>query len=231
MELYTMAIQRTTHSTMFTSVSDFIHTNSKSVSMFFSFLALLTVMFLAHKVWIVKKERSAQYAFSALMTEYEATSRDKNPQWSQLLEKFNRTYQEHSGSSLLPYYLGYKVQILLEQDKSEEALATLDTMINSMFGSPMIALYEMERALIQLDSTDTAIQGIGLESLKKLAHDTDNIFRDSAQYYLGRYYWANNQIDEAREVWQLLVDEQRDQKMAPSPWVSQVQDYLTLTIV
>ena len=35
-------------------------------------------------------------------------------------------------------------------------LLHLDTMIADMPGSPMIALYEMERALIQLDSTDDA---------------------------------------------------------------------------
>jgi predicted Zn-dependent protease len=180
---------------------------------------------------MIKKERSAQYDFSALMTEYEVMSREKDPQWSLLLEKFNKTYADHASSPLLPYYLGYKVQILLEQDKKDEALATLDRMISSMTGSPMIALYQMEQALIQLDSVDSEINNVGLESLKSLAQDTDNMFRDSAQYYLGRYYWANNQIDNARAVWQQLVDEQRDQKLAPSPWVNQVQEHLALTIV
>ena len=64
-----------------------------------------------------------------------------------------------------------------------------------------------------------------------LAQNKDNMFRDSAQYYLGRYYWAHNQIDDARAVWQQLVDEQRDEKMAPSPWVNQVQEQLELMIV
>lgn len=231
MELYTMAIQRTTSSAMFATMSNFMHTNSKHVSMFFSFLVLVVAMFFAHKLWMIKKERSAQYDFSALMTEYEAMSREKDPQWSLLLEKFNKTYADHASSPLLPYYLGYKVQILLEQDKKDDALATLDRMITSMTGSPMIALYQMEQALIQLDSTDSEINNVGLESLKSLAQDTDNMFRDSAQYYLGRYYWANNQIDNARAVWQQLVDEQRDQKLAPSPWVNQVQEHLALTIV
>ena len=231
MELYTMAIQRTTSSAMFATMSNFMHTNSKHVSMFFSFLVLVVAMFFAHKLWMIKKERSAQYDFSALMTEYEAMSREKDPQWSLLLEKFNKTYADHASSPLLPYYLGYKVQILLEQDKKDDALATLDRMITSMTGSPMIALYQMEQALIQLDSVDSEINNVGLESLKSLAQDTDNMFRDSAQYYLGRYYWANNQIDNARAVWQQLVDEQRDQKLAPSPWVNQVQEHLALTIV
>jgi tetratricopeptide (TPR) repeat protein len=192
---------------------------------------LFIAILFAHKLWVINRERSAQYDFSALMTEYETMSREKDPQWSALLEKFESSYAKHSSSSLLPYYLGYKVQILLAQDKRDEALTTLDTMINDLPGASMVALYEMERALIQLDDTNSDLNVAGLETLKTLANDKDNMFHDSAQYYLGRYYWANNQIDDARVVWQQLVDEQRDEKMAPSPWVNQVQEQLALTIV
>ncbi|HEX4068828.1 MAG TPA: hypothetical protein VHX42_01895, partial [Candidatus Babeliales bacterium] len=117
------------------------------------------------------------------------------------------------------------------QDKKDEALLVLDKMIADMPGSPVIALYEMERSLLQLDVDDAKLNEIGLETLQKLAQDKDNMYRDSAQYYLGRYYWSNNQIADARAIWQQLVDEQRDEKMSPSPWVQQVQQQLALTIV
>ena len=227
-----MAIQNTTRSSVLKTISDFIFTNGKNINKVLAFLVLLIVFFFAHRLWVANREQSAQYDFSALMAEYENMSREKDPQWSALLEKFETNYKKHSHSSLLPYYLGYKVQILLAQDKRDEALATLDRMIADMPGSPMIALYEMERALIQLDSTDDAMNSIGLDALKMLAQNNDNMFRDSAQYYLGRYYWAQNQIDDAaREVWQQLVNEQRDEKIAPSPWVNQVQEQLGLMIV
>ncbi len=226
-----MAIQNTTRSSVLKTISDFIFTNGKNINKVLAFLVLLIVFFFAHRLWVANREQSAQYDFSALMAEYENMSREKDPQWSALLEKFETNYKKHSHSSLLPYYLGYKVQILLAQDKRDEALAVLDRMIADMPGSPMIALYEMERALIQLDSTDDAMNSIGLDALKMLAQNKDNMFRDSAQYYLGRYYWAQNQIDDARAVWQQLVNEQRDEKMAPSPWVNQVQEQLGLMIV
>lgn len=226
-----MVIQNTTRSSVLKTISDFIFTNGKNINKVLAFLVLLIVFFFAHRLWVANREQSAQYDFSALMAEYENMSREKDPQWSALLEKFETNYKKHSNSSLLPYYLGYKVQILLAQDKRDEALATLNRMIADMPGSPMIALYEMERALIQLDSTDDAMNSIGLDALKMLAQNKDNMFRDSAQYYLGRYYWAQNQIDDARAVWQQLVNEQRDEKMAPSPWVNQVQEQLGLMIV
>lgn len=230
MELCNMAIQNTTSTTVFRSISQSVRRNGRYIGMVACCAALFVGMLFAHKLWMIQRKRSAQYDFSALMTEYETMSREKDPQWSALLEKFENNYTKHASSSLLPYYLGYKVQILLAQDKREEALAALNTMITDMVGSPVTALYKMEHALLQLDDVNAEINSAGLEALKTLAHDTDNMFRDSAQYYLGRYYWANNQIDDARLVWQQLVDEQRDEKIAPSPWASQVQEQLALTI-
>lgn len=226
-----MAIQNTTSTTMFKSISQFARLNGRYIGMVACLAALFVSVLFAHKLWVIQRERLAQYDFSALMTEYETMSREKDPQWSGLLEKFESNYAKHASSSLLPYYLGYKVQILLAQEKRDEALTALDTMITDMVGSSVIALYEMERALIQLDGVDDQLNGVGLETLKTLAHDSDNKFRDSAQYYLGRYYWAHDQVEDARVVWQQLVDEQRDEKMAPSPWVNQVQEQLALTIV
>lgn len=222
-----MAVQKMS----FKSISDLLYTNAKPLLMVFSFAMAMIFLLFAYKWWLVKRERAAQYDFAFLMTEYDVMLHEKDPQWSVLLEKFEKNYEKHSNSSLLPYYLGYKVQILLAQDKKEEALATLNKMIARMPGSPMLAMYEMERAFIQLDSDDTQLQEVALQTLKNLAHDSTNIFRDSAQYYLGRYYWSQNNIEEAREIWQQLIDEQRDEKMTPSPWVDQVRAQLALTIV
>jgi hypothetical protein len=230
-ELYTMATQKITRANILKAISQSVFAQSRHFFMVASVLAVLIALFFTHKLWVSKREQSAQYDFSALITEYESMSREKDPQWALLLDKFEKNYEKHSSSSLLPYYQGYKVNILLKQGDKNIALATLDSMIADMQSSPVVALYEMERALIRLDSADPAMQVAGLESLKVLADDTSNMFRDSAQFYLGRYYWATEQLDSARIVWQQLVDQQRDEKIAASPWVGQVQELLKLTIV
>jgi|SRR5438477_6700176 len=224
-----MAIQKT--NSVFGTISRTIQAQSKPLSIvFFCALALVASSF-AYKLWSAKRERAAQYDFSALMTEYETMSQDKNPEWDVLLQKFEKNYEKHSSSSLLPNYLSYKVRILLNQGKREQALATLDTIIAAVPGSVMLSLYEMERALIQLDSADESVKAIGLNALINLAHDENNKNRDSAQFYLGRYYWAKNDTDAARTIWQQLVDEQHDEKLAPSPWLHYVQDKLNITVV
>ena len=226
-----MAIQKTKNSSIFTAIADAFYAQRKLIGCVFAFFLGVMVLFLAHKLWVIQREKTVQYDFSILMTEYDTMMQAKDPQWATLLEKFEKNYDKHSNSSLLPYYLGYKVKILLNQDKKEEALAVLDKMIDAMAGSPVIALYEMERALIRLDNADVSLRETGLQTLKALAYDAHNDFRDNAQFYLGRYYWATNQFALAREVWQKLVDEQHDEKMAPSPWLSYVQDKLELTVV
>lgn len=224
-----MAIQKT--NSLLGTIFNTMQAQSKPLSIVFSFFIVFFMAFFAYKLWSAKRERTVQYDFSALMTEYETMSQDKNPEWDVLLKKFEKNYEKHSGSLLLPYYLSYKVRILLHQDKKAEALAMLDTMIADIPGSPVLALYQMERALIQLDSVDEGLKTTGLETLKQLAQDAHNTYRDSAQFYLGRYYWAANDIDSARAIWQQLVDEQHDEKLAPSPWVPHVQDKLNITIV
>ena len=225
-----MASQRTTKTTVFDTISKVIFTYSKQIFLGILFVAVLVIIFFAHKLWVAKREQAAQYDFSALISEYDLMMREKNPQWLELLNKFEDNYKKHAYSSLLPYYQSYKVHILLRQGERDAALATLDEMITTMKASPIIGLYEMERALVKLDSNDIAVNNAGLDELKKLAYDSKNIYNDSAMFYLGRYYWATDQIDDARLVWQKLVDDQRDEKIAPSPWVSQVQEFLQLTI-
>ena len=118
-----MAIQKTTRSTMSQTILGAIRAQSKPLSLLAAFFVGLVALFFANKLWVVRRERAVQYDFSSLMTEYETLSQEKDPQWSELLEKFEKNYERHSNSSLLPYYLGYKVRILLNQDKKDEALA------------------------------------------------------------------------------------------------------------
>ncbi len=226
-----MANQKITRTHFVATISDLLFKQSKHFFMILSAVIFLILMFFSYKLWITKKEQSAQYDFSALITEYDGMVSEKNPQWTQLLDKFKKNYEKHAHSSLLPYYQGYAVNILLKSGDTDAALALLNDMIIDMKTSPFVALYEMKKALIQLDSVDTVLQNAGLVSLKNLATDMSNIFRDSAQFYLGRYYWATNQIELARSLWQQLIDEQHDEKIAASPWVSHVQELLKLTIV
>jgi tetratricopeptide (TPR) repeat protein len=229
MELYRMAIQKIdSFSGIFIAK---LQAQAKPLIILCACIFLFGSGLFFYQLWSTMNEKAAQYDFSALMTEYETMLQDKDPEWSLLLDKIEKNIQKHARSSMLPYYTSYKVRILLHQNKKDEALVALDGLISDVVGSPIRGLYEMERALIQLDSADENIQKTGLDALQKLAQDTHNMHRDTAQFYLGRYYWSMDDVDAARAIWQQLVDEQHDEKLAPSPWISYVQDKLNITIV
>ena len=131
----------------------------------------------------------------------------------------------------MPYYLSFQADGLLKQGKKNEAIGVMDEMIQHMpVSSPLLPLFKTKRALIKLDSDDEAIQQEAVQELEVLAKDSDNQFQDLAQFYLGRYYWSNDQIVEAKQVWQQLVDEQRKQRLAPSPWAEEVKNVVETII-
>jgi predicted negative regulator of RcsB-dependent stress response len=199
-------------------------------------MAVLIVLLAAsvyggYMFWVKQKNRSAQKDFGMLMMEYHKVVREKNPDWSTLIEKFQDGYNRHANSALAPCFLAYQARILGAQDKQDEAIELLTQVVTMSNASPLHDLYVMEKALLVLDQADDQAKQVALQELTDLANNVQNQFNDSALFYLGRYYWANDQIELARDVWQRLVDSQRDEKVAASPWVQQVKDNLALTII
>jgi hypothetical protein len=82
--------------------------------------------------------------------------------------------------------------------------------------SPLYTLYATKRALIAIDLGKEE----GLEQLKTLGYDENNKQRDVALYYLGLYYWSNNDIDGARQVWETLVSLKKADPKATSEWMN-----------
>src|SRR5438445_5223762 len=95
-ELYTMATQKITRANLLETISNVVFAQSRHFFMVLSALTVLMVLFFSHQLWVAKREQSAQYDFSALITEYDLMSREKNPQWAPLLDKFEKNYEKHS---------------------------------------------------------------------------------------------------------------------------------------
>jgi|SRR5579872_695772 len=225
-----MVTQRTASKSFSHKLYNVMNKNARHVAIVVGLIAFFVSAALLYMLWMNEQNKSAQRYFGSLVMEYNQAKQNKDFDWQALLKKFESGYKKHSGSSLLPYYKGYGVQILLQQNKQDDAVALLDTIISDTQASPMLSLYQIERALVALDMENADQQKKAEESLIALANDKSNQFHDTALFYLGRYYWANNNIVAAREVWQKLLAEQADEKVAPSPWAQQVKEYLTVSI-
>lgn len=138
---------------------------------------------------------------------------------------FDTVLKQHSGSSLIPYALALKADTFSLRGEFKEALSLLETGISKMSSStPGYYLLKTKYALTQIDADQTES---GLAALRELAFNTKNPTFDTAAFFLGYYYWAQQDKDKAREAWkQLEATEDVIKKNAVSPWLAVVQEKL-----
>jgi hypothetical protein len=75
---------------------------------------------------------------------------------------------------------------------------------------------------MELDGGDSSRLTKALQDLQALAHNTNNIYRDMALYYLSSFYTATGQEEEARRTMKKMREiELNVDTAALSPWVSQ----------
>lgn len=171
-----------------------------------------------YRYYANQKEAAAQVAFAESITLYREAMQGK-AQWQHVEMKCSIDYEQYKRTAIAPYFLVVKADALTHQAKMAQAVEIFDTVIASMpKDSPLVSLYKTKRALIKLDASQTAAQG--LDELRQLAADKENKNNDVAQYYLGEYYWARNELDAALDIWKNLVASQASEKLAASPWAS-----------
>jgi tetratricopeptide (TPR) repeat protein len=226
-----MSTYKAVRKSSFDRLIDAIVKNMYQISIVVSILLISSGVFYGYTIWKEYANQNAQKYFSSLIIEYNQGRTSEQTDWEALLKKFEKGYENNSNASLLPYYKGYMVAILDKLNRKEEAQTLLKTIISEIQFTPMRALYDFELGLMLLDSSDSDLQSRGEKIVRTLAGDSTSIVYDAALFYLGRYYWAHDNIAAAHEAWQMLVDSQRDAKVAPSPWLEQAKEYLALSIV
>lgn len=193
--------------------------------------------------WYTKRrEEKAFDAFSELIVSIEQAeqsvqslnpTKDKekiHQAYNDALILLDALYQEHMGSYLAPYFLALKSELVFKQNNDyKESLHLLDQALAGMDKKSSIgSLFYMKRIKMGLDSQDTKVQEDALKNLEQLATDTTSILQQEAQYLLGLYFIANNEIEKAQEVLNKLVDSNDDSARIKSLWVKLAQEKLGL---
>ena len=210
-----------------TKVAKFKYT--KHIMLGIALLGATGSMFFLYRFWVVYRERASQKVFAESVEKYNVALQSEAPNWEAIAVLFEKKYQQNTRSYLAPYLLQYKAEALLQQGRKSEAVEVMDRVIGQLqASSPLLPLLKTKRALIKLDMPDVVVNQAGLEELEALVRDTKNQFKDVALFYLGRYYWSTDRIAQAKQVWQQLVDEQRQQKLAPSPWADEVKETIAI---
>ncbi len=190
-------------------------------------LPLLIAGFFGYRLYRTHKEQAAHRALATCIAEYEKVAKEEPQMLSRVEMLCKLGYEQHENSALAPYFLAFRANVLMQQDKKEEALAIIDKMLDGMTSaSPLFTIYKTKRALMQLDMSDHITQAAGLDELRQLAQDKNNMNNDIALYYVGLYHWAKNEIEESKKVWEELVSTKIDKKESASPWVALAEEKL-----
>jgi predicted negative regulator of RcsB-dependent stress response len=176
-----------------------------------------TGLFYGYRWYVVYREREAQ----AVLSDYIHKAQSGSEASLAAIETlFQEGAQKQSGSYLEPYFLVFQANALIKEGKLDDAIAVMEKAIADMSkNNLLLPLFETKRALMQLDSGVEATKQAGFQKLTELAHNVNNPYADMALFFLGNYYWSADKLDDAKQVWQELIEAQRKQEIvASSPW-------------
>jgi len=169
----------------------------------------------------LNKQEKAQEAFASCMREYERAERDATL-WPNAQLVFRLALEKNQNTNLTPTLLAYQAETLLHMNKPEEALASMTKAVEQLpASSDLYHLYATKQALMMIDSADQTVKEKGFALLTKVAHDTTNMTRDMALYYVGLYYWTQDELEKAGTVWSELLA--LTEKAPASPWAERAR--------
>jgi hypothetical protein len=174
----------------------------------------------------VQKEQAANTVLGDCMSQFDQAAQGK-ASFADVATMCQAGYEKFKNTKVAPYMLAIQVDALLGEQKQQEALDTINTMLAQISSSsPLYPLYSLKQALLKIDMPDEAINQSGLQELEKLAADTSNIYNDAAQFYVGFYYNTHGNAQKAKEVWTNLVaiNDTVTDDQGRSPWAAMAQE-------
>ncbi len=191
---------------------------------------LLALFYWVYSTYSTGREQNAQRALASCIELYEQAA-ESQAQWPSVVAACEVGYQEYRRSSLAPYFLSYQAEALIKQSKTDDAIKVMTLMVGSMFKTyPLYYIYSTKLALLQMDSTESAVHAAGLKRLEELAADNKNEQRDEALYYVGLYNWQHNDMAKAKEAWKQLANLPSKNQDQASPWMQLVAERLQFLV-
>lgn len=192
-----------------------------------AFAVLGGFAFVGHGWYVASRERAAEKDLSAYVSQYYNAFNNPEAAWGQVASLFEVGYMQHSSSLLAPYFLAYQADALLQHGNVDQAIEVMQQVLKKLpESSPFYALFRMKYNLIILDQPEHPETQAALIALHEIGSDKTNTIFEAALFYLGRYHFVHNNVQEAKEVWQELRATAVDEN--PSAFVQEAEEYLEL---
>ncbi len=175
----------------------------------------------------VYQEQAAQKVIGFCIEDYRNALKSKDRDWDKIIDGFSLAATEFSASALAPYCYVFQAQVLYEKGDYSGSIKVLEKAVEMIpKGSLFFYVFKTKLALFMLDARDELDKQKGVAMLTDVARAPDNVVKDYALYYLGYYHWSRNELNEAKKIWQELVDEYRHEKSSPSTWAQLAEQKL-----
>ncbi|MBY0353396.1 hypothetical protein K2W90_03465 [Candidatus Babeliales bacterium] len=125
--------------------------------------------------------------------------------WEKTEQAFRQGYANNSRAGIAAAFLALQSAALSNLGRKDEALTVLREALAHMKNAELKSYYDVKLALMQLDSEKEEERNAGLERLKAMSFEQQNVAHDQALYHLGEYFWVNKKFDEAKNYWQQFV--------------------------
>lgn len=184
------------------------------------------LLYLGYSTFNKRKLESVSASLMECIMKFNETTSSETPNWDDVINLCTEKKKIHGSSPLAPYFTFICSDALLKKGNFAESLELMKEVAHSVQSNDIAPLIKTKYALMLLDSTDELMRSQGVEKLTALAEDTSNKSSDMAQYHLGRYFFAINDHEKAKEIWVKLVSNTVMTTIAPSPWVTLAQQKL-----
>lgn len=184
--------------------------------------------FKAKRWYFERQEGAAQLVFSEALEEYDRVlfvdkkGTEEKQKWDDSTLAFKVVQDQHSGTAYAKYAEAFQADIEARKGNYSEAVSMLEQFIRKLNAKdPAYYLFKTKVALLKLDAGKTPE---ALTELSALESNQDNPNSDTAAFYLGYHYWANDQIKKAKSYWSRFEkDKQPKDREKVSPWSTIVQ--------
>ncbi len=212
----------------FSEDDSFFGRYAKGIGFLISFILFGLGSYFAYRTYIMSREQKAHYAFADCVQAFDSALKvDSLSEWERVSNLCGHGFVAHEGSMIAPLFLSYKADAQIKMGNGADAINTISRAMDLLSKeSPFLYMLDIKRALVQIDSQDDVLKNKGIDALIAAGRNEKHAQRDMALFYLGRYYWSQDHIDEAKRIWQELVDTNWQDKAYPSPWVQEAKKQL-----
>ena len=172
-------------------------------------------------------KQAEEKAFRAVMPNQNSLD-DLGVVWKDVEVIIDAAYKANSNSYLAPFFLAYKVNVMLEQGKSvDEAYEYMkQAFAKSSTRSEFHDILKLKMAKMACDCSDEAVRAQGLKDLQALAENKKSIAQSEALYTLGVYYMMQNDVEHAKNYFSKIVENKNQDLFDSSLWVNEAKEKL-----